>query len=348
VTRVLASVLVPTMNEADDIEGCLEAIASQDCGPDVLEVIITDGRSTDATVAIAREVLGRHRFAGVMVIDNPELSAASGLNLALEHASAPHVVRVDSRARVPPHYISTCVRLLEDSAALGVVGGAQDAMPRSARVTDQAIAAALQNRLTMGFSRYRRTGRSGPADTVWMGVFRTDDLRNVGGWPTDFPVNEDYELNRRFRLSGRTVWFEGSLRSSYIPRSTIAQVAQQYARYGYWKGVWWRARQPLTARHVVLLAIPPVAVAALLRTLKGRGLRAFPAIAAWVAAVDTLGTTTVSRPATSRLLSPLLSTAIGLSWWSGVVGGLLRGGRFGPGGDTAPRVHRAGHECPER
>ena len=75
-TGVLASVLVPTMNEADDIAGCLEAIASQDCGPEVLEVIITDGRSTDATVAVAGEVLGRHRFAGVVVIDNGEHTGA--------------------------------------------------------------------------------------------------------------------------------------------------------------------------------------------------------------------------------------------------------------------------------
>jgi hypothetical protein len=122
-------------------------------------------------------------------------------------------------------------------------------------------------------------------------------------------------------------------------------VVEQYARYGYWKGVWWRARQPLTARHVVLLATPPAAVVALLHMLRSRGLRAIPAVVVWAATVDALGTSTVSRSATSRLVSPFVSTGIGLSWWIGAVGGLLRGGRFRSGSDVRPEAERGRHRC---
>jgi len=60
-------------------------------------------------------------------------------------------------------------------------------------------------------------------------------------------TNEDYGSNARIRKSGGKVWLNPFIRSVYFARPTLALLAKQYARYGYWK---WRMlrRYPETLR----------------------------------------------------------------------------------------------------
>jgi succinoglycan biosynthesis protein ExoA len=60
-------------------------------------------------------------------------------------------------------------------------------------------------------------------------------------------TNEDYEFNARIRKSGGRIWFDPAIRSIYFARSNLAELAKQYARYGFWK---WRMlrRYPETLR----------------------------------------------------------------------------------------------------
>jgi rSAM/selenodomain-associated transferase 2 len=70
------SVIVPTLNEAATIAACVELLAAE---PDVLEVLVADGGSTDQTREIAR------RIVGVQVIEAP-LGRAWQLNRAAAQA----------------------------------------------------------------------------------------------------------------------------------------------------------------------------------------------------------------------------------------------------------------------
>ncbi len=47
------SIVIPTLNEASNIARLLEYI-QQNAGPQLLEILLVDGGSTDDTVAIAR------------------------------------------------------------------------------------------------------------------------------------------------------------------------------------------------------------------------------------------------------------------------------------------------------
>ena len=53
--RPFVSVIMPVRNEAEYIERSLGAVLTQSYAPD-LEVLLVDGRSTDDTVARAREL----------------------------------------------------------------------------------------------------------------------------------------------------------------------------------------------------------------------------------------------------------------------------------------------------
>ena len=221
------TVVIPARNEEADIAGCIDALGAQDYPLEDVQLIVVDAGSEDETRARVQEAAAPHRFREVLVLDNPARRTSVGLNLGLGRARGALLARVDARSRIPPGYLRACEALLEGHPEIGVVGGSQVAIPRSSRPVDVGIAGALRNRWATGMSRYRRASVSGPSDTVWMGFFRSDDLRALGGWAEAVALNEDYELNSRYRAAGRIVWFDASLRSGYLPRTSLGELSLQ-------------------------------------------------------------------------------------------------------------------------
>jgi succinoglycan biosynthesis protein ExoA len=110
---------------------------------------------------------------------------------------------------------------------------------------------------------YRVGARAGPVDTVPFGAFRRSLLMRVNGFDETLLTNEDYELNARIRREGGVIWLDPEIRSKYFARATLAQLASQYWRYGYWKFRMLR-RYPSTLRW--RQALPPIFVGGLLGT----------------------------------------------------------------------------------
>ncbi len=143
-----------------------------------------------------------------------------------------------------------------------MVGGSQVAIPPITGPVGTGIARALNNRWGTGLARYRRAATSGPSDTVYLGAFRTWQLRCAGGWDVRFGTNQDFELNRRLSQLG-TVWFDASIPVEYVPRSTLRDLFRQYVRFGRSKVRYWRhtGDRP-RPRQALLLAGAPCGAAA--------------------------------------------------------------------------------------
>jgi GT2 family glycosyltransferase len=108
---------------------------------------------------------------------------------------------------------------------------------------------------------YRLQAREGAVDTVPFGSFRRILIDRIGFFDETLLANEDYEFNARVRTAGGVVWLDPTIRSAYFSRSTLAQLAGQYWRYGFWK---WRMlrRYPRTLRW--RQALPPLFVTSLI------------------------------------------------------------------------------------
>jgi hypothetical protein len=181
----------------------------------------------------------------------------------------------------------------------------------------------LRNRWATGLSRYRRGTSTGPSDTVWMGFFRTHDLRALGGWHEDHTLNEDYDLNRRYREEGWLVWFDHTLRSGYLPRRTLGLLGRQHFRFGQSKGRWWAKGDRPVPRQMALLAAPLVGAG-----LVGLAWRRVGPAAALLAPAALLGMDAAGRggrvDTRARLASTAAIAVISGSWWLGVVAGAGR------------------------
>ena len=223
------SVVLAVRNEATHIEGTLDAVLGQDY-PGRIEVVVADGRSTDGTSAILhRRAAGEPRL---HVVDNPEQSAAAGLNRAIESSTGTVVVRCDGHSELSANYVRLAVEILGQTGAANV-GGLQVA--EGTTILERAVAIAMTTPFGVGNARFRYSSVPGPTDTVYLGTFPRSVLEGVGSFDTDLLRNQDYELNYRLRRAGYTVWFDPRLRVTYRPRSSLGALWRQYLDYGRWK-----------------------------------------------------------------------------------------------------------------
>lgn len=218
------TIAIPTLDEEDHLPELLRAVAAQTY-PNIVEVLVVDGGSRDATVDIAAAQ------PGVRVLDNPARIQAAALNLAIDQAKGELLVRLDAHAQIEPDYVERCVTALAATGS-AMVGGAQ--RPVATTWVQRGVAAAMRSRFGFGAAGYHREDRSGWVDTVWLGAYPTNLARHVGGYDESLPVNEDAEFARRMAGHGG-IWLERSIVGHYVPRSTLGAVARQFARYGYWR-----------------------------------------------------------------------------------------------------------------
>ena len=211
------SVVIPARDSVTTLPATLDSIHSQDY-PRVVDVVVAVAGSAPDDVP-----------AGVTIVENQDGSTPAGLNAAIAASSGEVIVRCDAHAVLPPGYISRAVDSLERSRAANV-GGMQ--VPIGGSFWQSAIAAAMSSRLGAGDAKYRIGGEEGPAETVYLGVFRRDALERVGGFNEDFPRNQDFELNHRLIEADETVWFDPELRVGYAPRDSLGALARQYSDYG--------------------------------------------------------------------------------------------------------------------
>lgn len=315
---------MPILNEERHLRAAVDRVLAQGYAGE-LEILLAVAPSQDRTRAIADELALAHPE--VRVLDNPTGYTPAGLNIAVGAARHDIIVRVDGHGELSQGYIDTAVRLLDETGAANV-GGLMDAQGTSP--LSEAIAAAYNSKLGLGGGGFHLADTpAGPADTVFLGVFRRDALQGVGGFDESLHRAQDWELNYRLRQAGHLVYFSPELRVVYRPRDSFRALARQFFRTGQWRRVV-ATRHPdtLSPRYLA----PPLAVlgmgTGLLGGLAGLVLRSRLLTALFVAPAVYLGflgaaTVTVkdlSPAARARL--PLVLAVMHICWGAGFLRGL--------------------------
>lgn len=322
------SVIVPCYNEEGTISLLLEALYAQTYPRSLLEVIVADGMSQDATRQVIGTFLETHPDLVVKVVDNPRRTIPAALNQALAASRHEIIVRLDAHSIPRTDYIASSVSGLK--SGLGdMVGGVWDIQPQKKDWIARSIAAAASHRLAVGDARYRYTDQAGEVDTVPFGAYRKSLVEKLGGYDESLLTNEDYELNTRIRRSGGKVYLDPAISTVYFARADLPSLARQYWRYGYWKYRMLR-RYPGTLR--LRQALPPLFVASLVGLAV---LALFWAPAGWILLLEALIyivllTASALPPALAKkdpaLMAglPLAVAVMHLSWGSGFLWSAVR------------------------
>src|SRR6201997_2015230 len=244
---------MPVRNEEQHLADSVARVLEQDY-PGGFELVLAVGPSRDRTEQIAHELAAADDR--VTVVPNPSGKISSAMNAAIKAARHGVITRIDGHAMLPDEYLRIAVRtLLETGAAdVGGVMAAEGITP-----FQQAVAWCMTSPIGVGVAANHTGGAAGPADTVYLGVYRRDAIERAGGYDETMIVAEDWELNYRIRAGGGLIWFTPELRGPSRPRPPLYTLPHQHFRYGRWRRVVAR-RSPETVNKRSLA--PPAAAAA--------------------------------------------------------------------------------------
>jgi glycosyltransferase involved in cell wall biosynthesis len=253
------SIIVPCYNEETTIRHLLDAVFEQTYPRARMELVISDGLSTDRTRDVIAAFQKEHADLAVRVVDNLAKTIPSGLNQAIRESTGEIIVRLDAHSMPIPEYVERCVAAHQAGKGDNV-GGVWDIHAGADTWIAKSISFAAAHPLGVGDAMYRLNAKAGAVDTVPFGSFRRSLIEKIGAFDETLLSNEDYEFNTRVRESGGTVWLDPSIRSVYFSRSTLGKLASQYWRYGFWKFKMLK-RYPHTLRW--RQALPPLFVLSL-------------------------------------------------------------------------------------
>jgi succinoglycan biosynthesis protein ExoA len=290
------SVIVPVRNEASFIGSTLGHLFNQSYDPARFEVIVADGRSSDAT----REIVAawRERHPNLILVHNPKIWSSAGRNAAVRAARGEIILLVDGHCDIEDrHYLSEIAAAFARSGA-DCLGRPQPLDVTGASRLQRAIAAARSSRLGHHPASHIYSEGEGfvPPQSVAV-AYRRSVFEKVGLFDETFDACEDVEFNHRVARAGLRCFFTPRVRLRYVPRASLKGLFRQMVRYG-------RGRMRLFRKHRDTFSLPGFLPAAFLA-----GVFAGPAFSLWLPPLGFVYTGVLGIYAATLLLT---STALAL------------------------------------
>jgi succinoglycan biosynthesis protein ExoA len=254
----LVSIIIPIRDEYVFIQRGLHAIFVQDYPASFMQILITDGMSTDHTRATIQSFASEHPQLKIQILDNPGKIVPTGMNIALRQTKGVIIIRVDGHCIISPDYVRKCVEHLQKDGVDGV-GGPMRSVGETTLA--KAIAIGMSSTFGVGNSAFRTSsGKTMQVDTVPFPAYTRQIIDRAGLYDEELVRNQDDEYNYRIRELGGRILLADDVRSTYFSRGSFKFLWSQYYQYGFWKV---RVLQKHPRQMSLRQFVPPVFVLAL-------------------------------------------------------------------------------------
>jgi succinoglycan biosynthesis protein ExoA len=261
------TIVMPVRDEAATVGAGLASLAEQTVGPASLEVLVYDGGSTDATATVCRAFAERYPWRRFEVLPNPERTVPAALNAGLAASRCRWFGRLDGRVRLSSNYLGACLDAIRGAGPGAAAGGRFEA--RADGRTAASIAAAVTHPLGVG-KGFRTMREAGEVPHHPFAVWRTEEVRQLGGFAPRLVRNQDDEFSMRATRSGMRILLVPAASVTYRPRERLVGLAAQYFQYGLWKSAVGRRHGLFPLRSTAPSALLIGAGASLALALGGR------------------------------------------------------------------------------
>lgn len=266
-SRLEASVVIPTRNRPAKLARCLQALARQSLAPHAFDIVIVDdGSATPVDTAI-----GRGLPMTCTVIRVPHAGPAAARNRGVAHATAPIVAFTDDDCEPEPDWLATLVDELSrhDRTTPGAGGSVVNALPGNA--------CAEASQLLVSFLCGYYNGPSGARFFTSNNLaFRRETLVAAGGFDERYQhaAAEDRELCDRFASNGQPLAFAPAAVVRHAHDLSFRRFVRQHFTYG--RGAW-GFRKAKAVRHGKVTVEPWAFYRGLMEyPLKQHGVRGVP------------------------------------------------------------------------
>ena len=189
---VLASIIIPALNEEGRLPQCLDSLAKQSF--EDYEIIVVDSGSSDRTVEIAK----KH---GARVLYEPKLGVSVAKNFGASEAGGDILVFTDADSTYPQDWLKKMVSHFKDKRVIAAFGPIKPAERKLIHVFlfDLTTNAIPHLAAILGFFMAHGPNQS----------FRRTAFEKVGGFDERLRILEDNELPNRIKREGKIVFDTG-------------------------------------------------------------------------------------------------------------------------------------------
>lgn len=214
------SIIVTTFNSESTIEECLRSILELDYPEQLLEVIVVDGGSIDATTEKAKNY-------PVKVVYS-QLNPPAAYNLVLKSVKYDVIGLIDSDAKVEKSWLRKLVRLLNEPKVAGASGTVETWNSES--LVPRVIGYELNY-------RYQRLPNTVERVATMNLLLKKDVTMEIGGFDEALPTQYDTDIGARLAKAGYTIAFDVEAKCYHFHRPTLHAYFKQQYKYGQntWK-----------------------------------------------------------------------------------------------------------------
>ncbi|HET8581107.1 MAG TPA: glycosyltransferase family 2 protein [Candidatus Paceibacterota bacterium] len=218
------AIVVPCFNEEHTVGPTIESLLALEYPADLLEVIVVDDGSTDATLAAAKRYEGER----VRVLSKENGGKHSALNLALSQTDADLIGCLDADSVVAADALKRTVAAFTDENVAAVTPGIHIQKPQTLIQHLQEAEYRLAIFTRAAFADIGATYITpGP-----FSIFRTHIVREAGGW-RHAHATEDLELGLRLQERGAIIRNEPYAAVYTKTPSTVRALVKQRVRWTY-------------------------------------------------------------------------------------------------------------------
>lgn len=189
------TIAIATNEDEAQASRCLESALRQDYPKDLVEVVVADGMSMDATREIVLRAAAED--ARVRLVDNPHRTRAGALNAALKASTGEVIVPMDPAGDYARTHVSKCVEALSSSPAdqLAII-----LRPSGRTIVERALAAVQATKLA--FAAGAELARGEEPVPALLGAVRRRAFDRAGMFDPGARCEEEVELSRRITRAG--------------------------------------------------------------------------------------------------------------------------------------------------
>jgi glycosyltransferase involved in cell wall biosynthesis len=232
-------------NCADTIKQCIESVVSQDYPHDLMEIIVVDGCSKDATLSIVKNVLSSTHLRSKIFFENEGLGKAR--QIIVNESDGDYIVWVDGDMIIPKEYIRKQVNFMENNRRLGIATSECKVLPYDNIVSKLEGIFRTTANVKWGKLTPKLVGTAGS-------IYRVNAIKEVGGFDVQMKSGEDKEASYRIRETG---WLIQRNVQTFFYEKLKYNLYALFRKY-FWYGYGWRSLIDKTGYHRVLIERLPV------------------------------------------------------------------------------------------
>ena len=230
-----ASFVVIALNAESTLDALFECLKKQTYPHGLIEVILVDGNSQDAT---KEKMLSFQKstndFNRIVVLDNPKRTLPCGWNVALDAVEGDAVLRVDAHTTFPSEFIELNVRDLDRGE--NICGGKVISVPANMDKWSITLNEAENSMFGGSFAAFRHAESAQYVSTAAFAMYRKEVFDNVGRYNEVLTRTEDNEMHYRMKRAGYKFYYDPEIVSYRETRATLGKLLKQKYLNGYWIG----------------------------------------------------------------------------------------------------------------